>query len=133
MRPLSTLLDRFRRGVAVPAAAGDDLAAELAPVFASLEAFEAEADEVARTSSEEADRRLAEGLERAAQISARWRELAESERAKAAETRRRQAREEAARLEARGRVEAERIRERAAGRAGDVVAQIVACVERGPT
>lgn len=132
MRPLGTLLDRFRRGVAVPAAAGDDLAAELAPVFASLEAFEEEADEVARASAAEADERLAQGLERAAHISARWRELASAERERAAASRRRRAQEEAAALEARGRAEAERVRERAAGKAPELVARILACVEQGP-
>jgi len=80
MRPLNTLLDRFRRGVAVPAAAGDDLAAELAPVFASLERFEEEAAEVARSSARRAEDRLAEGREQVARISATWRETAEAER-----------------------------------------------------
>jgi hypothetical protein len=131
MRPLNTLLDRFRRGVAVPAAAGDDLAAELAPVFASLERFEQEAEELAHASARQAEERLAKGRERAAQISAGWRELAERERATAAGERRRRAGEEAAALEARGRVDAERVRERAAGRTPELVALIVGCIESG--
>ena len=131
IRPLSALLDRFRRGVAVPAAVGDDLAAELAPVFASLERFEMQAQEVRRASAERAEERLAEGRQRAALISAGWRETAEAARAQAAQERRRRSREEALAIEAEGRVEADRIREGASVRIPELVAEIVACVERG--
>lgn len=133
IRPLSALLDRFRRGVAVPAAVGDDLAAELAPVFASLERFETEAQEVRRASAERAEKRLAEGRERAGRISAGWREAAEAERTRAAQERRRRSREEALAVEAEGRTEAERIRREASTRISDLVAEIVACVEKGFT
>jgi hypothetical protein len=132
VRPLSSVLDRFRRGVAVPAAAGDDLAAELAPVFASLEAFEAEAEAVRRASTRQAEDRVATGLEQVARISEGWRARAEAERTRAAEERRRRAREDASALEERGRVEADRVRERASRRTPELVAEIVACVERGP-
>jgi flagellar biosynthesis/type III secretory pathway protein FliH len=132
MRPLNTLLDRFRRGVAVPAAAGDDLAAELAPVFASLERFEEEAAELARSSARRAEERLAEGQEQVARISAGWRATAEAERARAAEERRQRAHEEAAALEEQGRVQAERVRTRASERLPELVVAIVARVERGP-
>lgn len=131
MRPLSSLLDRFRRGVAVPAAAGDDLAAELAPVFASLEAFEAEADAVKQACARQAEDRLGAGLEQVARLSEGWRTRAEAERVRAAAEKRRRAHEEASALEERGRVEADRIRQRAARRMPEVVAEIVACVERG--
>jgi vacuolar-type H+-ATPase subunit H len=131
IRPLSALLDRFRRGVAVPAAVGDDLAAELAPVFASLERFEMEAQEVRRASAERAEEQLAEGRERAALISAGWREEAEAERAGAAQERRRRSRAEALEIEAEGRAEAERVRKEASMRTPEFVAEIVACVERG--
>jgi hypothetical protein len=133
MRPLSSVLDRFRRGVAVPAAAGDDLAAELAQVFASLEAFEAEADAVRRASTRQAEDRVAAGIEQVARVSEGWRARAEAERARAAEDRRRRAREEASVLEERGRVEADRMRERASRRTPQLVAEIVACVEREPS
>jgi vacuolar-type H+-ATPase subunit H len=129
-RPLSALLDRFRRGVAVPAAVGDDLAAELAPVFASLERFELEAQEVWRASVEQADRRLEEARERAAEISARWREEAEAARTRAAQERRRRAREEALAIEEEGRTEATRIHEVAAQRLPELVGEIVRCVEK---
>jgi hypothetical protein len=132
MRPLSSLLDRFRRGVAVPAAAGDDLAAELGPVFASLDVFEAEADAVKRVSAQQAEERLAAGLEQVARISEGWRATAEAERARAAEGRRRRANEEASALEEHGREEAERMRERASRRTPELVAEIVDCVRRGP-
>ena len=132
VRPLSALLDRFRRGVAVPAAVGDDLAAELAPVFASLERFELEAQEVQRASVERADERLAEARERAVQIAAGWREAAEAERAQAAEERRWLSRDEAHGIEAKGRAEADRVRRAASVRISDLVAEIVVCVERGP-
>jgi hypothetical protein len=132
MRPVSSLLDRFRRGVAVPAAAGDDLAAELAPVFASLEAFEAEADAVRRASAQQAEEQLRAGLENVARVSEDWRARAEAERAQAAEGWRLRAHEEISALEERGRVEADRIRQRAARRTPELVAEIVACVARGP-
>jgi hypothetical protein len=133
MRPLSNVLDRFRRGVAVPAAAGDDFAAELAPVFASLEALEAEADAVRRASTRQAEDQIAAGLEQVARISEGWRARAEAERTRAAEERRRRACEEASALEERGRVEADRLRERASRRTPELVAEIVACVEREPS
>jgi hypothetical protein len=132
MRPLSALLDRFRRGVAVPAAVGDDLAGELAPVFASLELYEAEAEDVARASARQAEDRLNEGRERAARITAGWREEAEAERARAAQARQRRAHEEASRIEAAGRVEADRIRTQAPARKAALVADVIACVEKGP-
>jgi vacuolar-type H+-ATPase subunit H len=130
-RPLSALLDRFRRGVAVPAAVGDDLAMELAPVFASLDAFEREAKAVERASTAEAESRLEDAREHAARISATWREEAEAERSRAAEARRRQSRDEARAVEAEGRAEADRIRMQAAARMPELVAVILSCVERG--
>lgn len=130
-RPLSALLDRFRRGVAVPAAAGDDLAAELAPVFASLDRFESEARELRQASLEEAEKRLDEARQQAASISEGWREAAEAERTRAALERRRRSHDEALAVETEGRAEAGRLRERARGRIPALVAEIVACVERG--
>ncbi len=115
----------------MPAAAGDDLAAELAPIFASLEAFEVEADAVKRASAQQAEERLAAGLEQAARTSEGWRARAEAERERASSEKRGRAREEAAALEERGRVEADRIRQRAARRMPELVVEIVACVERG--
>jgi hypothetical protein len=41
-------LERFRRSGGVPAAAGAELAAELAPVFAALDRIEEEAAEIRR-------------------------------------------------------------------------------------
>ncbi|MDH5281216.1 MAG: hypothetical protein OEW52_08725 [Thermoleophilia bacterium] len=131
VRPLSALLDRFRRGVAVPAAVGDDLVAELAPVFASLERFEMEAQEMRQASAERAEAQLAEGREQAALISADWREAAEAERSRAAQERLRRSREEALEIEAEGRAEADRVRIEASMRIPELVAEIVRCVEGG--
>lgn len=130
MRPLSALLDRFRRGVAVPAEVGDELAAELAPVFASLEQLEAEAADVRRAYAQKAEERLAEGRERAARISASVREKAEAERSRAAEKRWRRAHQEAAAIEAAGCAEAERIRGQAAARVPAFVGEILVHLER---
>jgi hypothetical protein len=130
-RPLSSLLDRFRRGVAVPAGVGDDLAMELAPVFASLEQFEEEAQAVQRRGTQEAESRLEQAREQAARISATWREEAEIERTRAAEQRRRRSRDEARAVEAEARAEAGRIRRQASARMPILVEEILACVERG--
>lgn len=133
MRPLSALLDRFRRGVAVPAALGDELAAELAPVFASLELFEAEAEDLRRAYERQAEDRLAEAREQAARITAGVQARASAARASAAEERWRRAREEAAAIVEAGRIEGERIRDEAEGRMPAFVASIVADVAREPS
>jgi vacuolar-type H+-ATPase subunit H len=130
-RPLSTFLDRFRRGVAVPAAVADDLSAELAPVFASLERLELEAQEIRKLSVERADRRIEEARERAGEIYATWRDEAKAASDRAAEELRRQTREEASAIEAEGQVEADRIRAVASARVPGLVAEILACVEDG--
>jgi vacuolar-type H+-ATPase subunit H len=132
-RPLSALLDRFRRGVAVPAAVADDLSAELAPVFASLEQLELEAQEIRRLSIERAEDRVEEARERAGEIYASWREEAKAASDRAAEKMRRRTREEVLAIEAEARLEADRIRTVAAARIPGVVAEIVDCVEEGST
>ena len=60
MKPLSDLFDRFRRTAGVPAAAADDLTAELAPVFAALEEIDAAAAEVRARAARPAEERLAD-------------------------------------------------------------------------
>lgn len=132
-RPLSALLDRFRRGVAVPAAVADDLSAELAPVFASLEQLELEAQEIQRLSIERAQDRVEEARERAGEIYASWREEAKAASDAAAEKMRRRTREEVLAIEAEARLEADRIRTAASARIPGVVAEIVDCVEEGST
>lgn len=104
---------------------------ELAPVFASLEQFEREAQAVQSASSREAESRLEHAREQAARISATWREEAEAERARAAEERRRRSRDEARTVEAEGRAEADRIRREASARMADLIEEILACVARG--
>jgi vacuolar-type H+-ATPase subunit H len=130
-QPLSALLDRFRRGVAVPAAVADDLSTELAPVFAALERFELEAQELRQLSAERADKRLEEARARASEISATWREEAKAASDRAADVSRRRAREEAQAIEAEGLADADRIRTAASARIPGLVAEILACVEEG--
>ncbi len=132
MRPLAALLDRFRRGVAVPAAFAGDLAGELLPVFASLQAVEEEAAAVRRGAVEEAERILAAAAEEAVRISAGWRHQAETARQRAAAEVSGKARQEAVAILARGQAEAERVRRRARARLPALVAVVVACVEEGP-
>jgi vacuolar-type H+-ATPase subunit H len=129
--PLSALLDRFRRGVAVPAAVADDLSAELAPVFASLERFELEAQEIRRLSLERAEERAEVAHERAGEIYASWREEAKAASDRAAEEVRRRTRAEQREIEAVAGHEADRIRSVAATRVPGLVAEILACVEEG--
>jgi vacuolar-type H+-ATPase subunit H len=130
-RPLSAFLDRFRRGVAVPAAVADDLSAELAPVFVSLDRLELEVHEIHRLSVEHADRRIEEARERAGEITATGRDEAKAASDRAAEELRRRTRKEASAIEAEGQVEADRIRAAAAARVPGLVAEILACVEEG--
>ena len=89
VRPVSTILDRFRRAAAVPAGVGDDLARELAPVFAALDEIESECDRVRADAAATAERRVADARVAAAAGSARGREAAEAARAEAEAERRR--------------------------------------------
>jgi hypothetical protein len=112
---------------------GDDLALELAPVFASLEQIELEAQELRRASARRIEERLSEGRQHVEQISSGWRERAESERARAAQERRRKARADAVAILEEGRAEAERIRAQTTQHIDGLVARVVACVENGPS
>ena len=66
MRPVGSVLERFRRAAAVPAAAGDTVEAELMPVFAALDEIEAEAAQIRADARAEAERRLARARRRGA-------------------------------------------------------------------
>ena len=131
MRPVSTILDRFRRAAAVPADVGDDLARELAPVFAALDAIEAECEQVRREAGGTAERRVAAARAEAAVVSARSRQRAEEARAEAEAERRRARAQEARGLRAEAADEARRIAELAAERVPGLVEQVVACVRAG--
>lgn len=128
VRPVSTILDRFRRAAAVPAGVGDDLARELAPVFAALDEIESECDRVRADAAAVAERRVADARAAAAAGSARGREAAEAARAEAEAERRRVLEREALELRREAEAEAERIRARGELRLAELVDAVVACV-----
>ena len=72
--PTSGFLERFRRSAGVPAAAGGDFAAELAPVFVALDRIEGEAAEIRRRADATAARRLQETEEQVQSILAEARQ-----------------------------------------------------------
>lgn len=73
-------LERFRRSGGVPAAAADEFAAELAPVFAALDGIEEESAEIRRRTDVVAVRRTHEAEEQAQGILAQARDRANFER-----------------------------------------------------
>ena len=75
--PTSGFLERFRRSAGVPAAAGGDFAAELAPVFVALDRIEGEAAEIRRRADVTAARRLRETEEQVQSILAEARKRAD--------------------------------------------------------
>ena len=121
VRPVSTILDRFRRAAAVPAGVGDDLARELAPVFAALDEIESECDRVRADAVATAERRVAAD-------SAWSRQAAETARVEAEAERRRALEEEAPRLRREAEAEARRVRAQGETRLAELVDAVVACV-----
>lgn len=116
----------------MPAAVGDELAGELAPLFLALDAIEEESTRIRRAAEESVERRLAGAREEAAGETAEAHRRAEAGRAQAL-AERRQAREAEARsLLAAAEAEAREIRELGAARVPDLVAEAVACVKAGP-
>ncbi|HXV57939.1 MAG TPA: hypothetical protein VD704_08725 [Gaiellaceae bacterium] len=128
MRPVNTILDRFRRAAAVPAAAGDELARELAPLFAALDGIEQKGEKLRVQAERAAERRLAGARADAARIEAAARKEAESERVRAEVAARRAAAAESEAVLARAEADAGRIREAGAARIPPLVAEVVACV-----
>ena len=127
---MSMILDRFRRAAAVPAAVGDDLARELAPLFAALDAIEEESEQVRRRAAETAERRIEAAHAERVEVSARARRRAEAARAQAEDARYRSRDAEARTLEAEAEAEADRIRGEGSARAPELVAAVLACVQR---
>jgi len=125
VRPVGSVLERFRRAAAVPAAAGDTLEAELMPVFAALDAIDAEAEQIRAAARREAERRLAVASADAERILERYRRRAEAERARAEAESREQATREAHAIEAAARDEAASILSRGRGRIPALVATVV--------
>jgi vacuolar-type H+-ATPase subunit H len=131
VRPVSTILDRFRRSVAAPPPAGDDLLRELGPLFAALDEVEEEGDRLRAEARAEAERRLDAARKEAARIAATYAERAEAERSRTADERRRAGEREArAVLEAADK-EARLIRDAGSKRIPELVAAVVACVKEG--
>ena len=132
VRPVRSILDRFRRGAAVPADPGSALAAELAPVFAALDALEEKAERLRADAGRRAARRVAAARDEAEGRAARDRELAEAERDEVARERRHAGAREARELHAAAEAEARGIAEAARRRMPALVAEVVACVKEGP-
>ena len=125
LRPVGSWLERFRRAAAVPAAVGDDLEAELMPVFAALAELEREAEGLRAAAVHDGERRRAAAAAEAERILVEARRNAAAERARAEEERRCAATSEAAAIEAAGRAEAERVAARGRERLPALVADVV--------
>lgn len=132
-------LERFRRLVTPPGrpaealgvpTAGEELEAELRPLFAELDGIEAEAEAIRAEARRGASRRLDAAAEEAAAVVAEARERAAGERARASARRLQDARRAGEVDAASGRREAERIRERGRQRIPDLVEELIACVRR---
>jgi vacuolar-type H+-ATPase subunit H len=128
VRPVSTILDRFRRAAAVPAAVGDELVNELAPLFLALDSIEEESARVPEAAAEAAERRLASARAEAVELTTQARAQAESARAETEAMRRAKREAEARQLLAVAEAEAREVREQGAARVPELVAEVLACV-----
>lgn len=128
MQSVASILDRFRRTAGVPAAAAEDVAGELAPVFAALERVEAEAQALQEAAAEEARRVLATAEARAAEIRAEWRERAQAEYERAASESQGASVGDIEAVEVEAREEARRLRRLGERRMAGLVEDVVACV-----
>jgi vacuolar-type H+-ATPase subunit H len=129
---VSTILDRFRRGAGVPAAVGDELVSELAPVFAALDEAEAEAERIRATARRRGEERLAEARAQAARIEADASRRAREERERAETERRLAATAELRSLAAAAEEEATRVSAQAGERTRALVEAVLSCVEEAP-
>ena len=132
MRPVAVWLERFRRPAGVPAAASDELDAELMPVFADLERIEEEARALREEAEREAERRVEAAAAEAGRVLAEWRRRAETERARAESERRAALASEARAIEREAEIAAERVRERGLERMPALLAAVVSAVKEGP-
>ena len=126
--PIGGFLERFRRTAGMPARVADETAGELAPVFAVLDAFEREAQELRDRSSRMAAQRLHEAEEEAAALAAEARARADQERGDALKAGLRAADVEVAELLETAEMEARAIRRRGEERLPELVAEVVARV-----
>jgi hypothetical protein len=129
--PLRTLLDRFRRSPSVPVPPAAGASHELTPVFAALDAVEAEAARRREDGETAASARRDSLQAELDEIAADARRRADAERARAFEelvaAARRQAQQE---LDG-ARREADRIRAAGSERTPELVRAVVECVRQG--
>jgi hypothetical protein len=128
VQSVASILDRFRRTAGVPAAAAEDIAGELPPVFAALEQVEAEARALRAAAAEEARRVVAAAAARAVEIRADWRERAQAEYERAASDSEGASVAEIEAVEAEAREEVQRVRRLGEQRMAGLVEEVVACV-----
>lgn len=126
VRGSSNLLERFRRTAGVPAAASDEPASELVPLFAVLDEIEAEAEQLRAAARERAARVLAAADAEVEQIHARARRQAEVERVRTERERRSAGANDARAALAAAEEEARRLRERGLARVPAVVDRVLA-------
>lgn len=131
MRPLSALLERFRRTAGVPASVGGELEAELEPVFAALESIEREAAELRERVAAQAGLRLERAHEEGARLELALLQRSEAEQERLEAEVRRRAAEEAEAILAGAEREAEAVLERGRARIPSLVEAVVACVREG--
>lgn len=129
--PIGGFLERFRRTPGMPARVGDEAAVELAPVFAVLDAFEREAQELRDRSGRMAAQRLHEAREEAAALAAEAQDRADFERGDALKAGLRAADVETAEILAQGEADARAISARGQERLPELVAEVVARVRGG--
>jgi len=130
--PIRGFLERFRGVGGVPAAAGDQASAELAPVFAELEAFELEAAEARASADRIAAHRRFEAEEGAKEILVAARDGADSERGDALKAGLRAADVEVSRIVAAAEADARTIEERGRAALPGLVDEVVARVLGAP-
>ena len=129
---LRAILDRFRRSAGVPAAASDDLSAELAPLFSALDSVDAEAGTVRTAARRRAAAIAEEAQAEIERILSAAKEQAEGERIEAIEAGRRAAEMEAQAVEASALREAEEVGRIGRARIPPLVAEVLRCVETSP-
>jgi vacuolar-type H+-ATPase subunit H len=130
--PIRGFLERFRGVGGVPAAAGDEAATELAPVFEELDAFELEAAAARTDADRVAAHRQFEAEEGAKEILVAARDLADAERGDALKPGLRAADAEASRIVAAAEADARAIEEHGLAALPDLVAEVVARVLEAP-
>jgi hypothetical protein len=131
--PFRSLLERFRRSAGVPASVGVELAAELAPVFAALDAIEIEVARLRGRAEASAVARLQQVDEEVAHILAEARTLAARERDGELRSALRRADAEVEVIARQAVLDAEATRRRCDERLPGLVAEVIARVREAGT